>query len=393
MNYIIVANKKPIAIGRYGEDGVTTVQFSINAFFPHLANATFGLVHQRSGDVAPYPCTVTVLNGYVDWLIGSGDLAKIGNGTAQLSAYVDGAIAKTEIFTTVVLDSMGMVDPPEPTQAWVDRVIQAGNSASDSATRAQGYAQDAAASAQDAQDILDGIQSSVDTALETAKQSGEFDGEDGYSPVITVADITGGHTVTITDADHPSGQTFTVLDGEKGDPGEGVPAGGNTNYFLCKKSTTDYDTKWVAPPNDEVGWVSYGSPTTSVDIELAYATYDIVLCKTGGRTYMLTERTSSSNHKFTCVVAGVVYSLTCAHNTWSSSSTKISAPATASPEPIGTAAVGTSEKYAKADHVHDYAEDFTTALLALVENVVYSGGDGSTYIAALESALLHSADD
>ena len=42
------------------------------------------------------------------------------------------------------------------------------------------------------------------------------DGDDGISPVVTIDDITGGHSLTITDADHPSGQTVNVMDGAPG---------------------------------------------------------------------------------------------------------------------------------------------------------------------------------
>ena len=38
-------------------------------------------------------------------------------------------------------------------------------------------------------------------------------GVDGYSPVVTITAITGGHHVTITDKTHPSGQSFDVMDG------------------------------------------------------------------------------------------------------------------------------------------------------------------------------------
>ena len=44
-------------------------------------------------------------------------------------------------------------------------------------------------------------------------------GQDGYSPVVTITEITGGHRVTITSKAHPEGQTFDVLDGEDGSPG------------------------------------------------------------------------------------------------------------------------------------------------------------------------------
>ena len=41
-------------------------------------------------------------------------------------------------------------------------------------------------------------------------------GADGYSPVVTISSITGGHRVNITDKTHPSGQNFDVMDGEDG---------------------------------------------------------------------------------------------------------------------------------------------------------------------------------
>lgn len=46
---------------------------------------------------------------------------------------------------------------------------------------------------------------------------GEFNGEDGISPTVTIANISGGHRVTITDANGT--KTFDVFDGEKGDKG------------------------------------------------------------------------------------------------------------------------------------------------------------------------------
>ena len=39
-------------------------------------------------------------------------------------------------------------------------------------------------------------------------------GKDGFSPIVHVEDIVGGHTVTIIDAEHPQGQSFIVLNGE-----------------------------------------------------------------------------------------------------------------------------------------------------------------------------------
>lgn len=102
-------------------------------------------------------------------------------------------------------------------------------------------------------------------------------GEPGFSPVVTVSPITGGHQISITDAEDT--ETFNVMDGADGQNGVGVPTGGTTGQVLAKASGTDYDTEWV---NQSAG----------VD------------------------------------------------------------PATASPLMDGTAAVGTSTKYAREDHVH-----------------------------------------
>lgn len=45
-------------------------------------------------------------------------------------------------------------------------------------------------------------------------------GQDGYSPAVTISEITGGHSVTITDKTHQSGQSFNVLDGTDGTDGQ-----------------------------------------------------------------------------------------------------------------------------------------------------------------------------
>ena len=66
----------------------------------------------------------------------------------------------------------------------------------------------------------EGVAKAVTDALEQAKVSGEFDGEkgnDGISPAVSVAAITGGNRVTITDAE--GAKTFDVMDGAQGASG------------------------------------------------------------------------------------------------------------------------------------------------------------------------------
>lgn len=356
MNNIIISNKKPIVIGRLGENQVTTIRFAVNALFPHIQNATYGLIHQRHGDVAPYPCvtkapgviydtpdesnsSVPSFGGYIDWVINSADLGKAGSGTAQLTAYKDGAVAKSIIFTTITLTSMGTTDAPDPVQLYIDRIVRAGqeavNAAADaeesaeeaagSAEAAAGSAEAAAQSASDAQQILDDISSTVETELTEAKESGDFDGprgysvyggsniiianwtdgthtenycvdkvdapdagigdfilgkrvgeislmkvaredanhlfgdgvmsligqmgqdgEDGYSPTVTVTTITGGHRVTITDKN--GAHNFDVMDGEDGEGGSSI----TVDSALSDSSTNPVQNKVVKAALDTI---------------------------------------------------------------------------------------------------------------------------------------------
>lgn len=78
--------------------------------------------------------------------------------------------------------------------------------ANEAATSAGSASQSAQESADNLQELKDGI------------ASGDFKGEPGTSPTVTVQDITGGHRIIITDA---TGTSFVdVLNGKKGDPGK-----------------------------------------------------------------------------------------------------------------------------------------------------------------------------
>lgn len=96
------------------------------------------------------------------------------------------------------------------------------------------------------------LQSAIDTALAQAKECGEFDGEPGVSPTVSVADITGGHRVTITDKEGT--KTVDVMDGSNGDPGDpgrgitsvqrtsGTGAAGTTDIYTITYSDSTTST-------------------------------------------------------------------------------------------------------------------------------------------------------
>ena len=88
-------------------------------------------------------------------------------------------------------------------------------------------------------------------------------GDQGFSPVVTVSPITGGHQISITDAEDT--ETFDVMDGE------GVPTGGTTGQVLKKSSSTDFDTEWgsveALPTGGTTGQVLAKASSASYDVE------------------------------------------------------------------------------------------------------------------------------
>ena len=88
----------------------------------------FTLTVLREGDSAPYPASLKSENGDVIWTLSSADTAKAGEGMAELTYTVGGAIAKSRTWRTVVepsLSANGTTKPPPAYQSWVDEVLQA----------------------------------------------------------------------------------------------------------------------------------------------------------------------------------------------------------------------------------------------------------------------------
>ena len=146
MREIVISRKQPIPIGRVGEKAATLIKFNINSFFPRLSGVTYGLYHQPPGAVAPHPCTISTLDGFIYWYVDAAELTTVGSGVAQLVALKDTTVVvKSLVFTTEILNSIGMVAPPASAVPWADAVLRAGVAAQDSAVAAAGYAAQAQA--------------------------------------------------------------------------------------------------------------------------------------------------------------------------------------------------------------------------------------------------------
>lgn len=115
MREITASTKVPIPLGMQGENGATVVKFPIGGWSNLYGDGLFDLVNVRPDENVPYTCSITVDETFVYWIILSADVAIAGNGKCQLNYGMNGKIAKSLVFNTIVaesLDGAGEVPPP-----------------------------------------------------------------------------------------------------------------------------------------------------------------------------------------------------------------------------------------------------------------------------------------
>ena len=124
---------RTLALGREGENLARQVVFDISEWRASYGDGTVSLIAQRHGDAEPYPCNITVDGDTVTWPITSADTAHPDYGRCELRYSVGDVLVKSEMWRTFVADALGtpQPEPPEPQQAWVDKVLEAGQAAMD----------------------------------------------------------------------------------------------------------------------------------------------------------------------------------------------------------------------------------------------------------------------
>lgn len=124
MRIVQAKKNKPIYIGWQGENEVVTVQFDVSGWSDLYGSGTFTLINQRPTETVGYPCTVTVADDVVSWVVKDVDVFIEGNGHVQLTYTVNGQIAKSIQFFTFVQRSINVGDIPEPLPDWFSEMQQ-----------------------------------------------------------------------------------------------------------------------------------------------------------------------------------------------------------------------------------------------------------------------------
>lgn len=232
-----------IALGRQLENNYRQIVFDCSDFSEEITAIT--LVHQRKDDVAPY-IVATSTGDTLTWTITDTDTAYYGYGKGELRITFDSGLAKSIVFTTMVIKSITAdTTIPQPLQSWYDAMID--------------YIDENSISPEElGQAIEDYLE---EHPIQVPVQS--VNGETG-AVVITAADL-GALTVELDPvfgASAAAGITsadITAWNGKYTKPTGGVPVsdlnstaqsrlmptGGTTGQVLAKKTNSNYDLEWV----------------------------------------------------------------------------------------------------------------------------------------------------
>lgn len=123
-----------LPLGKQGENEAVQVVWPgiVEEFRGLYGSGVFTLTAKRCGDAEAYPVAVSTEDGDVVWLVRAADVASLGSGSCELTYTVDGAVAKSQTWSTYVAASISgdaPGEPPEePAKAWFAAIqAQIGN--------------------------------------------------------------------------------------------------------------------------------------------------------------------------------------------------------------------------------------------------------------------------
>ena len=264
---------RTIKLGHTGENDAVRVAFSLLPFQQTFPGGRPALLVKRPKDAEAYPVTLEVDGATAYWTVTDTDTETAGFGQAELQWYLGDTLAKSDKFDFTVIQALtaGSEPPDAPTKRWFDAIeSQIGNLADLTTDAKQNLvaaineaATKGGGSASIDMRVSGGyIQYSTDDgktwdnliAASDLKGDPGKDGQDGYSPAVTVTQTATGATITATDKTGTT--TATVRNGADGAQGaQGTPgADGHSPVVTASKSgkvtTIKVDGKAIATIND-----------------------------------------------------------------------------------------------------------------------------------------------
>ena len=144
-----------IRLGKQGENEVLQVIWRgiVPEWEEKYGTGEFQLAVKRNQDTVPYIANIELDGGDIVWTITSAETARVGDGECELTYTVGDSIAKSQIWTITVCESLTgqePVEPPDPAKNWVDVVIKNASDAKQSASESAESARQSAESSMNA---------------------------------------------------------------------------------------------------------------------------------------------------------------------------------------------------------------------------------------------------
>ena len=293
MRTVYVQELMRLPLGKQGENGAARIVWQgLAARYQALyGSGAFTLTAKRCGDAAAYPVAVSTEGGDVVWLVRAADVASPGSGSCELTYTVDGAVAKSQTWSTYVAASISgdaPGEPPEePAKAWFAAIqAQIGN-LDDLTTKAKASL---VAAVNEAARTGSGGAGSISMRVADGYIQYSTDGGANWENLIALADLKGDPG--------PQGEPGTPgKDGADGAPGkDGITPhiGDNGNWYIGS-SDTGNPSRGEKGAGAEVYYVdltgeypNYTCTTPMADIAAAYAAGRELKCRCTVNDYIAT---------------------------------------------------------------------------------------------------------
>lgn len=132
-----------LPLGYVGESNSRTISIDISEWLKEFPGALVMIQVIRPVDRYKYPAAYTMQDGILRWTVDGAELAYAGKGLAQISLYDPDTTReyKSRVVGTVVAESLDgfneiELEDSDPANKWVNQVLEAANSAEESADRA-----------------------------------------------------------------------------------------------------------------------------------------------------------------------------------------------------------------------------------------------------------------
>lgn len=155
-----------IRLGKQGENEVLQVIWRgiVPEWEEKYGPGEFQLAVKRNQDTVPYIANIGLDGGDIVWTITSAETAQVGDGECELTYTVGDSIAKSQIWTITVCESLTgqePVEPPDPAKNWVDVVIKNASDAKQSASESAESARQSAKSSVNAKEYAEKAENAV----------------------------------------------------------------------------------------------------------------------------------------------------------------------------------------------------------------------------------------